>query len=74
LELQILTAKSEQVRNALKAQQRKIGTFLPYFVHHPDVPGEPIYPTIPQDIANLVKIIKLVHAALAIDLCLSATA
>jgi hypothetical protein len=74
LELQIFTAKSEQDRNALKAQQRKIGTFSPYFVHHPDVPGTPIYPTVPQDIANLIKIIKLVHTELAIDLCLSAMA
>lgn len=74
LSLQIFTAKSEQDRNALNAQQRKIGTFSPYFVHHPDVPGTPIYPTLPQDIANLMKIVKLVHTQLAIDLCLSAMA
>ena len=38
----------------------------------PTFGGTPIYPTVPQDIANLIKIIKLVHTKLAIDLCLSA--
>lgn len=74
LEIQILTTKSEQDRNVLNAQQRKIGTFVPCFVHHPDVEGTAIYPTVPQDIANLIKIIKLVHAKLATNLLLSAIA
>ena len=61
LEREIYVAKTEQCRNVLNAQQRKIGTFVPCFVHHPDEGGMEIYPTVPQDIANLIKIAKLVH-------------
>jgi hypothetical protein len=64
LDTQIFATKSEREREVLNAQQRKIGTFMPCFVHHPDNGRTPIYPTVPQDIANLIKIINLVHIIL----------
>jgi hypothetical protein len=64
LEREISAAKTDQRRDELLAQQRKIGTFVPCFVHHPDEGGMKIYPTVPQDIANLIKIAKLVHTFL----------
>lgn len=50
----------EQVEE-LNDQQGKIGTFMSCFLHHPDDDIIPIYPTVPQDIANLIKIVKRVH-------------
>ena len=64
LERQIFAAKTEQCKDVLNAQQRKIGTFVPCFLHHPDEGRMEIYPTVPQDIANLIKITKLVHIIL----------
>jgi hypothetical protein len=43
----------------------RMGTFLPIFVHHPHQAPIPIYPTIPADMANLVKISALVRKAIA---------
>ena len=37
-------------------RMNNIGTFFPYFIHHPDRPLIPIYPTLPNDMACLVKI------------------
>lgn len=45
-------------------QQDSLGTFMPCFLHHPDEGVLPIYPTVPQDIANLVKISGIIHAYL----------
>lgn len=53
----------EQV-DELSAQQGRIGTFKSYFLHHPDEDIIPIYPTVPQDIANLIKIVQHVHTFL----------
>lgn len=53
-------ARAEELHSA----QSKIGTFIPCFVHHPDEGPTPIYPTVPQDIANLIKIVKQLHAFL----------
>lgn len=33
-----------------------IGSFLPYFIHHPEEPHIPIYPTIPADLSHLIRI------------------
>jgi hypothetical protein len=33
-----------------------IGTFCPYFLHHPDGPRIPIYPTVPADMSHLIRI------------------
>ena len=33
-----------------------IGSFLPYFIHHPEEPHIPIYPTIPTDLSHLIRI------------------
>jgi hypothetical protein len=65
LDKQISGTKSEQERKVLSAQQRRIGTFMPYFIHHPDEGRMAIYPTVPQDIANLIKVAKLVPTVLA---------
>jgi hypothetical protein len=40
----------------LRRRQEKIGTFVSYFLHDFDQPPIPIYPTVPQDIANLVRV------------------
>ncbi len=40
------------------------GKFWPHFVEHPNQPHMPIYPTIPMDIANLIKISKIVENTL----------
>lgn len=53
----------EQV-DELTAQQSRIGTFMSCFIHHPGEEIIPIYPTVPQDIANLIKIVNHVHTFL----------
>ena len=53
----------EQV-DELSDQQGRIGTFMSCFIHHPGEGIIPIYPTVPQDIANLIKIVKHVHTFL----------
>lgn len=53
----------EQV-DELTAQQGRIGTFMSCFIHHPGEDIIPIYPTVPQDIANLIKIVNHVHTFL----------
>ena len=42
----------------LNNQLQKIGRFMPVFVHHPDEGAIRIYPTVPQDIAQVVKIAR----------------
>ena len=39
----------------LRKHQSTIGQFVPYFIHHPDEPIIPMFPTIPQDICKLIK-------------------
>ncbi len=45
-------------------QLNTIGTFKPFFVHHPTGPYIPIYPTIPTDMAHLIKIGNAVERCL----------
>jgi hypothetical protein len=47
--------KLDEADVALK-QMDSIGTFLPCFVHHPEEPPIPIYPTIPADVSHLIRI------------------
>jgi hypothetical protein len=37
---------------------QRLGTFVPLFVHHPDERPMKIYPTVPQDIGELVKVTR----------------
>ena len=37
-------------------KMHEVGTFYPYFVHHPEEALIPIYPTIPTDLAHLIQI------------------
>lgn len=37
-------------------KMHEVGKFHPSFVHHPDEPLVPVYPTVPDDIAHLVEI------------------
>lgn len=51
-------------RKVLHERINKIGTFVPVFLHKPNEGIFPIYPTVPQDIANLVKIVRAGFACL----------
>lgn len=51
-------------RKELDARINKIGTFVPVFLHKPDEDAYPIYPTVPQDVANLVKVVRAGFACL----------
>jgi hypothetical protein len=42
--------------DGLREQQSKIGKLLPVFIHHPREAYNPFYPTISQDVANMIKI------------------
>lgn len=66
---------SEQLRSlhldeADKAMNQldSIGSFLPYFLHHPDELLIPIYPTIPTDLSHLIRIWRAVSKALQASL------
>jgi hypothetical protein len=50
----------------LRHRQEWLGQFNPVFFHHPDGPFFHLYPTIPQDIGNLIKVAKSVHKLLGI--------
>ena len=50
-------------------QLDSIGSFLPYFIHHPDEPLIPIYPTIPTDLSHLIRIWRTVSNALLKSEC-----
>ena len=38
------------------SQMDSIGTFCPWFIHHPEEPPTPIYPTVPEDLSHLIRI------------------
>jgi hypothetical protein len=40
----------------LRDEQERLGVFVSRFMHHPDEPLIPFYPTIPQDLAQLIRI------------------
>lgn len=50
-------------------QLDSIGSFLPYFIHHPDESLIPIYPTIPTDLSRLIRIWRTVSNALLKSEC-----
>jgi hypothetical protein len=41
---------------------QRIGGFWPVFMHHPDEGQVPIYPTVPEDIGQLIKIYRVLSA------------
>ncbi|MBE2190808.1 MAG: hypothetical protein IAE63_01370 [Alphaproteobacteria bacterium] len=43
-----------------------IGIFHPHFIHNPDDPSIPIYPTIPNDLAHLTRIEKTLEVGLQV--------
>ncbi len=42
----------------LNDRLQRVGRFVPIFVHHPDEGGMKIYPLVPQDVGQLVKIAR----------------
>lgn len=59
------TAKLEfEKADEFHGRAERLGTFSPHFMHHPGDGALPIYPTVPQDIANLVKIARVISAFL----------
>jgi hypothetical protein len=44
--------------DVLNEKLQRIGKFLPVFVHHPSEGMMNIYPTVPEDIGNLVKVAR----------------
>ncbi|MFO1071730.1 MAG: hypothetical protein U1E17_03330 [Geminicoccaceae bacterium] len=48
----------------LRDRMNTIGTFFPFFIHHPDQETIPIYPTIPNDMAHLVKLAAIIRTAI----------
>lgn len=46
-------------------RMHRIGTYLPYFLHHPSKPPIPLYPTIPTDLAHVIRLAAIVERALA---------
>lgn len=45
----------------LREAQRGLGTLLPYFLHDPEEDKMPIFPTLPQDIGQMILIGRLVQ-------------
>ena len=49
-----LTDLAEQ-REAAFERLERVGGFNPWFTHHPDEGPIPIYPTVPEDVATMIK-------------------
>jgi hypothetical protein len=67
LDLQFYDAiKNLEFELAEEVNKRKdeLGRFAPYFTHHPDDGGIALYPTLPADMANLIRIGRTVFAHL----------
>jgi hypothetical protein len=45
----------------LRDEQEKIGRLVPFFLHHPNEPRIPFYPTIPQDLGTLIQLCQAVR-------------
>jgi hypothetical protein len=60
-----LTAQQKfaAAQNTMK-EINSIGKFGSIFVHHPEESPTPIYPTVPTDMANLIKIGNIIEHAL----------
>ena len=48
----------------VSTEMDRIGRFVPYFLHHPEEPLIPIYPTVPTDMAHVIKIGNIIERAL----------
>ncbi len=53
--------------DGLEREQEQVGQFMHVFYHHPDGPYFNLYPTIPQDIGNLIKVTKSVQKFLGVE-------
>lgn len=51
--------------DALMRRLEKMGRFVPWFVHDPDQPPMPIYPTVSNDIARLITIFETIEPFLS---------
>lgn len=58
-------AEIEVETDQLTSRMDHLGRFVPFFMHHPDEAPIPIYPTLPNDMAHLVKLSHVVQKALA---------
>jgi hypothetical protein len=56
---EVAAPKFERV-DALNDKLQRIGKFLPVFVHHPDEGMMKIYPAVPEDIGQLVRIARCI--------------
>jgi hypothetical protein len=66
-EIASLTPLQEFTRiDELNKEQERIGVFVSKFMHHPDEPLIPFYPTVPQDLAQLIRISSAVRQSFAV--------
>jgi hypothetical protein len=64
-EMASLTPLQEFTRiDELYKEQERLGVFVSKFMHHPDEPLIPFYPTIPQDLAQLIRISSAVRRSI----------
>jgi hypothetical protein len=64
-EIASLTPLQEFSRiNELNNEQERLGVFVNKFMHHPDEPRIPFYPTIPQDLARLIRISSTIRRSI----------
>ena len=64
-EIASLTPLQEFTRiDELHKEQERLGVFVSKFMHHPDEPLIPFYPTIPQDLAQLIRISSAVRQSI----------
>ena len=64
-EIASLTPLQEFSRiNELNNEQERLGVFVNKFMHHPGEPLIPFYPTIPQDLAQLIRISSAVRRSI----------
>lgn len=60
----LLRMQEFEKHKALRKKQQRIGSFLPRFLHDPDGQVMNIYPTIPQDVGQTIKIGRIVQTFL----------
>ena len=64
-EMVALTPLQEFSRiDELRDEQERLGVFVNRFMHHPDEPLIPFYPTIPQDLAQLIRISSAIRQSI----------
>jgi hypothetical protein len=61
---QALHAQEFEKMDALRESRRRVGTLVPKFLHDPGEPVIDIYPTVPEDIGQAVKIGRTVQTFL----------